>query len=85
VAWALARISGRDSVVLRDSGELENGTQCKGIVCIQALRRRLRTRRFLRFDKFPPGEREKNILPDIPVRYGKPPDWRFYKNVLATT
>jgi type I restriction enzyme M protein len=39
------------------------------------------TRRFLRFDKFPPGERYKNILPDIPVRYGKPPDWRFYKNV----
>lgn len=39
------------------------------------------TRRFLRFDKFPPGERDKNILPDIPVRYGKLPDWRFYKNV----
>ena len=38
------------------------------------------TRRFLRFDKFPPGERDKNILPDIPVRYGKLPDWRFYKN-----
>lgn len=39
------------------------------------------TRRFLRFDKFPPGERDKNILPDTPVRYGKPPDWRFFKNV----
>ena len=39
------------------------------------------TRRFLRFDKFPPGERDKNILPDIPVRYGKLPDWRFYKDV----
>jgi type I restriction enzyme M protein len=39
------------------------------------------TRRLLRFDKFPPGERDKNILPDIPVRYGKLPDWRFYKNV----
>ncbi|HVU00016.1 MAG TPA: N-6 DNA methylase [Acidobacteriaceae bacterium] len=39
------------------------------------------TRRFLRFDKFPPGERDRNILPDIPVRYGKPSDWRFYKNV----
>jgi type I restriction enzyme M protein len=39
------------------------------------------TRRFLRFDKFPPGERDKNILPDIPVRYGNLPDWRFYKNV----
>ena len=41
------------------------------------------TRRFLRFDKFPPGERDKNILPDIPVRYGKLPDWRFYKNVTG--
>jgi type I restriction enzyme M protein len=39
------------------------------------------TRRFLSFDRFPPGERDKNILPDIPVRYGKLPDWRFYKNV----
>ena len=38
------------------------------------------TRRLLRFDKFPPGERDKNVLPDIPVRYGKPPEWRFYKN-----
>jgi type I restriction enzyme M protein len=39
------------------------------------------TRRFLRFDKFPPGERDKNILPDIPIRYGKLPDWRFFKDV----
>jgi type I restriction enzyme M protein len=39
------------------------------------------TRRFLRFDKFPPGERDKNILPDIAIRYGKAPDWRFYRNV----
>jgi len=38
------------------------------------------TRRLLRFDKFPPGERDKNIMTDIPVRYGKPPEWRFYKN-----
>jgi type I restriction enzyme M protein len=38
------------------------------------------TRRLLRFDKFPAGEREKNIISDLPVRYGKPPDWRFYKN-----
>lgn len=42
------------------------------------------TRRFLRFDKFPPGERDKNILPDVPIRYGKLPDWRFYKNVPGT-
>jgi len=40
------------------------------------------TRRFLRFDdpqKYPPGERDKNVLADIPIRYGKPPAWRFYK------
>ena len=37
--------------------------------------------RLLRFDKFPAGERERNILPDIPIRYGKPPEWRFYKNL----
>ena len=39
------------------------------------------TRRWLRFDKYPPGEREKNKFPEIPVRYGKPPVWRFFKNV----
>ncbi len=39
------------------------------------------TRRLLRFDKFPAGERERNVLPDVPERYGKPPEWRFYKNV----
>lgn len=38
------------------------------------------TRRLLRFDKFPAGERDKNIMTDIPIRYGKPPEWRFYKN-----
>ena len=38
------------------------------------------TRRLLRFDKFPSGERDKNHLTDIPKRYGKPPEWRFYKN-----
>lgn len=37
------------------------------------------TRRLLRFDKFPAGERNKNHIADIPVRYGKPPEWRFYK------
>ena len=35
------------------------------------------TRRLLRFDKFPPLERDKNHLTDIPTRYGKPPEWRF--------
>ena len=38
-------------------------------------------RRLLRFDKFPPGERDRNHLADIPARYGRPPEWRFYKNV----
>ena len=38
------------------------------------------TRRLLRFDRFPPGERDRNHLTDIPVRYGQPPEWRFYKN-----
>ena len=38
------------------------------------------TRRLLRFDKFPPGERDKNHMTDIAVRYGRPPEWRFYKN-----
>ena len=38
------------------------------------------TRRLLRFDGLPPGERDRNHLTDIPVRYGSPPEWRFYKN-----
>jgi len=41
------------------------------------------TRRLLRFDdpkKYPAGERDKNHLTDIPKRYGRPPEWRFYKN-----
>lgn len=39
------------------------------------------TRRLLRFDKFPPGERDKNHLTDIPKRYGRPPKWRFYRTL----
>ena len=39
-----------------------------------------RTRRLLRFDRFPSGERDKNHITDIPVRYGRPPEWRFYKD-----
>ena len=39
------------------------------------------TRRLLRFDKFPPGERDRNHLTDIPTRYSNPPAWRFYKNI----
>jgi type I restriction enzyme M protein len=42
------------------------------------------TRRLLRFDKFPPGERDRNHLTDIPRRYGKPPEWRFYKGGFRT-
>ncbi len=38
------------------------------------------TRRLLRFDKFPPGERDRNLLTDIPVNYGRPPKWRFLKD-----
>ncbi len=38
------------------------------------------TRRLLRFDNFPPGERDRNHLTDIPTRYGRPPLWRFLKN-----
>ncbi len=38
------------------------------------------TRRLLRFDTFPPGERDRNHLTDIPQRYGKPLPWRFHKN-----
>ena len=38
------------------------------------------TRRLLRFDNYPPGERESNRITDIPVRYGRPPEWRFYKD-----
>ena len=38
------------------------------------------TRRLLRFDRYPAGERDKNHLTDIPVNYGGPPEWRFYKN-----
>ena len=41
------------------------------------------TRRLLRFDKYPPGERGRNHLTDIPVRYGNPPEWRFYKNAAG--
>ena len=37
------------------------------------------TRRLLRFDQFPPGERDRNHMADIPARYGRPPEWRFYK------
>ena len=37
------------------------------------------TRRLLRFDKFPPGERDRNHLTDIPIHYGHLPEWRFYK------
>lgn len=42
------------------------------------------TRRLLRFDdpkRYPAGERDRNVMTDIPIRYGKPPEWRFYKNL----
>ncbi len=37
------------------------------------------TRRFLDFTKHKAQERQKNVIADLPVRYGKPPAWRFYK------
>ena len=39
-----------------------------------------RTRRLLSFDGFPPGERERNIITDVPVGYGQAPQWRFVKD-----
>ena len=38
------------------------------------------TRRFLRFDAFPAGERDANHITDVPKGYGRPSEWRFYKN-----
>ena len=38
------------------------------------------TRRFLHFDDCAADERDKNRLTDIPIRYGRPPEWRFLKN-----
>ena len=38
------------------------------------------TRRFLHFDGCAADERDKNRLTDIPIRYGRPPEWRFLKN-----
>ena len=42
------------------------------------------TRRLLRFDDFPPGERDRNRMADIPARYHRPPEWRFYKGDADT-
>jgi type I restriction enzyme M protein len=44
------------------------------------------TRRWLRFDdskKYPAGERDRNVMTDIPVRYGKPSEWHFYKKTKS--
>jgi len=39
-----------------------------------------RTRRWLEFaGKIPPGERETNIVADLPREYGTPEEWRFLK------
>ena len=38
------------------------------------------TQRLLTFDGFLPSERDRNHLTDFPIRYGRPPEWRFYKN-----
>lgn len=39
------------------------------------------TRRFFDFTKHKPQERQKNIIADLPIRYGKPPEYRFYRGV----
>lgn len=39
------------------------------------------TRRFFDFTKYKPQERQKNIVADLPIRYGKPPEYRFYKGL----
>lgn len=38
------------------------------------------TRRYLDFKNFKPGERMRNIIADLPERYGLPPDYRFIKS-----
>ncbi len=45
------------------------------------------TTRFLDFDpaRFPSGERQKNIVADLPKNYGKPPAWRFTKKSTTRT
>lgn len=40
------------------------------------------TRRFLDFRKAPAQERESNVISDLPIRYGKPPEWSFIKGNL---
>jgi type I restriction enzyme M protein len=39
------------------------------------------TRRFLDFRNHGPQERKRNIIADLPARYGRPPEYRFYKGV----
>jgi len=39
------------------------------------------TRRFLDFRKHGPQERKRNIVADLPARYGRPPEFRFYKGI----
>lgn len=41
------------------------------------------TRRFLEFINFPPLERERNVISDLPEHKGKIPEWRFYKEVAG--
>ena len=38
------------------------------------------TRRFFNAKDFPQGEREQNVIADIPVRYGRVQEWRYKKN-----
>lgn len=39
------------------------------------------TRRVLDFTTAKPMERKRNIVSDLPIRYGKPPEWRYFKGI----
>ena len=43
------------------------------------------TRRLLRFDRFPPGERDRNHLTDIPISYGTRPRGAFTRRSPGRT
>lgn len=43
------------------------------------------TRRFLDYRKAKAGEKTSNIVSDLPVRYGNPPEWRFARGGRYTT
>lgn len=42
------------------------------------------TRRILDFSSAKPMERDKNRIADLPIRYGKAPDWRFLRGISGS-